>query len=554
MVADRNAVFGKLAAHFTHPLLKLFPVPDWAPPEALELQSLVAAVLDIEIGDDGRLQAARELRRRITTDGVRLATVELVTEVIAISHMLKPSAALFEQLIDGRLKASGWTFSVPSNDRQSLIVELPFLEPIISFRKPRDDALETSGVAERLKPFLRDIGLCRDAELKSLAERDVQACLRLLLLHLLEGERLDPTEGPHARLAYLDSEGGHLWDRLAECLPTNGNPIFRPGTRLLVRRQIEDELGPPTTTLDVDKSTGACTATHVIAMEPFPAASDRSTRETLARYERLRSPLPVSRLPLRHAIDASIARLHAEFPWATAAVEAVSEDLRAKAAFGALELTLPPVLLFGAAGCGKSRLARRLAEEFRLPFLALSLAGTSDSRVLLGTTRGWADAAPSPLINFLRDRASASAMILVDEIEKAGARASNSMPPEVALLNLLEPENAARWFDTFLLVPCNLSKLTFWATANDPGRLSKPLLSRFRLIYVPEPKQAHYSGIIDVVLQDLAKHWGLPDDALKGLPIAHELRKAKARNVRELKGVVRSALAAWVKSDGLVRH
>lgn len=159
-------------------------------------------------------------------------------------------------------------------------------------------------------------------------------------------------------------------------------------------------------------------------------------------YTALRGPLPVATLPDVVRIEQIVQTLSDEFPWAFEAVEELACDLRSRRLFGGVQLGTPPTLLVGPPGCGKSRLVRRLGEELRLPFMPLSLAGKSDSRALLGTARGWASAQASPLVDLLLAHKSASALVLVDEIDKVLSSTPSRVPPTVALLNLLEPENA----------------------------------------------------------------------------------------------------------------
>jgi ATP-dependent Lon protease len=134
-------------------------------------------------------------------------------------------------------------------------------------------------------------------------------------------------------------------------------------------------------------------------------------------------------------------------------------------------------------------------------------------------------------------------LVLLDEIDKVGASTPYSVPPTVALLNLLEPENSRQWYDVFLQTACDLSKLMFCATANSLRTLSKPLLSRFRLVVVPEPRPSDYSAIARGALQDVAAEWGLPAGTLDNL--TGELRIEHARNAREVRAAVRVFLRTW---------
>ncbi len=111
-------------------------------------------------------------------------------------------------------------------------------------------------------------------------------------------------------------------------------------------------------------------------------------------------------MPTLQEVQRVLEQLRGEFPWATAAVDALAEDLLPRAAFSGVELGLTPTLLYGPPGCGKSRLARRVAELTGVAFMALPMAGASDGSVLLGTARGWASGQPSPIIEMLLSRES----------------------------------------------------------------------------------------------------------------------------------------------------
>jgi len=69
-------------------------------------------------------------------------------------------------------------------------------------------------------------------------------------------------------------------------------------------------------------------------------------------------------------------------------------------------------------GCGKSRLVRRLAEELALPRLDLCLGGSSDTKMLGGTSRGWSSSKRGDLAALLATHQSASALVILDELDR----------------------------------------------------------------------------------------------------------------------------------------
>jgi ATP-dependent Lon protease len=206
---------------------------------------------------------------------------------------------------------------------------------------------------------------------------------------------------------------------------------------------------------------------------------------------------------------------------------------------------MTPTLLVGLPGCGKSRMARRIAEELKTPFHALSFAGMGDSRAILGTARGWSGGQPSPILNLMVSGASASQLVLLDELDKARSDTKNDIDPTSALLNLLEPESARCWYDTYLQTPCDLTKLMFLATANLLSPIPKPLLSRLRVVLVPEPRREDFRTIARGALVDIAREWDLPERTFESVGDAMTL--GAARNAREIRAFARAYLHDWAR-------
>jgi len=293
-----------------------------------------------------------------------------------------------------------------------------------------------------------------------------------------------------------------------------------------------------------------------VISESIPEMRDKDDRLTLASYEGLRVPLPLVLLPAVAELEARITQLHGEFPWASRAIEVAAGEMLARRRLGAVSFAWAPILLVGPPGTGKTRLARRLAEVMGLAFLPLGVGGSSDSRLLTGTSRGWASGDPSPIVRTLRDRRLAQILVLLDEVDKCSSRSSsgisthtvNAAPIQATLLGLLEPESSRNWIDSYLQVPCDLSKLLYVATANRLGTIEAALMSRLQPVLVPTPERQHYPMIIAQVVRDVASDWGLPVEVMPALDVSGLARAAGS--VRELVRLVRREIVREVSVSG----
>ncbi len=79
-----------------------------------------------------------------------------------------------------------------------------------------------------------------------------------------------------------------------------------------------------------------------------------------------------------------------------------------------------PLLLLGSPGIGKSYWARRLGELFEVPTTVVEATGEPASFALIGSQRGWSNAAPGKIMETILKDKCASPIIVVDEVEKAG--------------------------------------------------------------------------------------------------------------------------------------
>ncbi|ROT44293.1 hypothetical protein CHR62_13310 [Pusillimonas sp. NJUB218] len=288
----------------------------------------------------------------------------------------------------------------------------------------------------------------------------------------------------------------------------------------------------------------------VVIEGEIPVSSDRDDKAVLSQYEVLRSPLPFCSLPPVAKLFELRDELQKEFPWAVEAVRLVFSDLIVRRSHGALRLGMSPVLLVGPPGVGKTRFAQRLSELLGAPSLVMNLAGTSENKLLKGFSRGWSGNRPSRIVDLIRQEKVVNPLIILDEVDKTFTAGGNGGSVQDALLDLLEPANARRYQDVYLMAECNLSHCFYIATCNSIQSISEPLRTRFRPVLFQAPGPEHAPTLIAGVVSDLERSWGVPEgaitlsDAQKARLVGLSAREMKAAIVDMLYG--QSESSRWV--------
>ncbi|WP_127130031.1 endopeptidase La [Pseudoflavitalea rhizosphaerae] len=226
-----------------------------------------------------------------------------------------------------------------------------------------------------------------------------------------------------------------------------------------------------------------------------------------------------------------------------------------------------PILCFvGPPGIGKTSLGRSIASAIQRKYVRISLGGVHDESEIRGHRKTYIGAMPGRILQSIRKIKSSNPVIILDEIDKIGNDFRGD--PSSALLEVLDPEQNHTFYDNYLELEYDLSRVLFIATANNINNIQPALRDRLEIIdlsgyaveekveiakrhLVPKQKEAHGlkefnfklgDKVLEKIVQDYTRESGVRElDRLLASVMRYEAReyamKEKIKTVLTTKDV-----------------
>jgi ATP-dependent Lon protease len=297
-------------------------------------------------------------------------------------------------------------------------------------------------------------------------------------------------------------------------------------------RVIQEELGDNPQQEDIDELTKRA------AEKNWPKhAKDKFERE-LKKFQRMNPMVP------EYSITMNYLEMMLDLPWEEYTVDNfdldLAEQILSEDHFGLdkvkdrileylavlklrQDMKAPILCLVGPPGVGKTSLGRSIAKALGRQYIRMSLGGLHDEAELRGHRKTYIGAMPGRILQSVKKAAASNPVFILDEIDKMG----NSFrgDPSSALLEILDPEQNSSFYDNYLELEYDLSKVLFIATSNSLNNVQPALLDRMEIIEVSGysveekieiakrhliPKQLKEHGLSEA-------HFSIEEDALLGL-------------------------------------
>ena len=253
-------------------------------------------------------------------------------------------------------------------------------------------------------------------------------------------------------------------------------------------------------------------------------------REVYRRLQPMGEYRRVGRLPRPQALD----RLRQSHPHFHEVIDFVADRL-GLAQHSRKPVRIPPMLLAGPPGVGKTHFCNALAQILGVPCRRHQMDQAETSSSLLGSEKTWSNTRVGLVFEEVVMSEYANPIIILDELDKAPKRSNHSSPAAV-LHTLLEPVTASQVRDLSVDIEFDASLVTWMATCNYPWQVAPTLLSRMKCFWISLPDAKDALLMARSVAEQAVKDANVPGFQVPGREILVEIAHYSAREVYQIVG------------------